>query len=158
MPEGYVPSKFTPHLSESAVGALEKKGFLVTRASTSVVLRGSASSVCLMITVQRRITVIWLRLFGPLVFLMIIPFAGFWLPVTAVMPRIATGFISFLALQVFRSMMYGMVPRKSHSLLWVDVTMFCVTEIMFLAVLQNVIAQAIYAKKSAYASTHVDRI
>eukprot|EP00913_Durusdinium_trenchii_P009443 g8876.t1 len=59
-----------------------------------------------------------------------------------VMPRVATGFISFLSLQCRRTMAYSLIPKPSSSLLWMDVTMFTMTVIMFASVLENVLAQA----------------
>jgi hypothetical protein len=88
--------------------------------------------------------------------LTIVPFAGFLLPVQQVMPRVATGFISFLALNVFRGMASSMVPKNASEFLWLDALLLVITEIMWLAVVQNVFAQWCYAKRSHIAAKFMD--
>ncbi|CAE7355739.1 unnamed protein product [Symbiodinium natans] len=75
-----------------------------------------------------------------------------------VMPRVATGFISFLSLQVFRTLAYSLIPKQTSALLWMDVTMFEVTVIMFASVLENVLAQAMRATVSTYSARFVDDV
>merc|ERR1712129_54644 len=74
------------------------------------------------------------------------------------MPRVATGFVSFLSLTVFRNQAYAMVPKEASSLLWVDVAMLNITEIMWLAVIQNIAAQTVAAQYSYHAARYVDSI
>jgi len=85
-----------------------------------------------------------------------VPFVGFWMPVTAAMPRVATGFLSFLALTVFRNMAYGMLPRKIPMLLWIDVIMLTTNEILFLCVIQNIVAQRLHKRMSNFAAEYFD--
>lgn len=154
---------FASRLSELAsqrfVTELERKGFEVTSIQ-SIKHDDSAigSSICLEITVVRRITILILRFFFPLFSLLFIPFAGFFIPIEQVMPRVATGFISFLSLQVFRTMAYSLIPKQSSSLLWMDVTMFSVTVIMFASVLENVLAPAMRANISSISARFVDNL
>eukprot|EP00434_Breviolum_minutum_P004372 symbB.v1.2.003851.t1/scaffold213.1/size264521/6 len=143
--------------SERFVLELENKGFSVTSIEAvehedSVI----GSSLCLEIKLQRRILILILRFFFPLFALLFIPFAGFFIPIEMVMPRVTTGFISFLSLQVFRQMAYSLIPKQSSSLLWMDVTMFSVTVIMFASVLENVLAQAMRANVSNMSARFVD--
>jgi len=86
----------------------------------------------------------------------VVSFAGFWLPVGLVMPRVATGFVSFLSLTVFRNQAYAMVPKESTSLLWIDVAMLDITAIMWIVVLQNIAAQTVAVRYSRHAARWVD--
>eukprot|EP00930_Biecheleria_cincta_P064511 TRINITY_DN5010_c0_g1_i2.p1 TRINITY_DN5010_c0_g1~~TRINITY_DN5010_c0_g1_i2.p1 ORF type:complete len:296 (+),score=56.69 TRINITY_DN5010_c0_g1_i2:43-888(+) len=74
------------------------------------------------------------------------------------MPRVATGFISFLSLQVFRSMAYSLIPKPTYTLLWVDVIMFVVTEILFGAVLENIAAQFLRTNVSSHVANRLDKL
>mmetsp|Transcript_22288 Transcript_22288/g.50199 ORF Transcript_22288/g.50199 Transcript_22288/m.50199 type:complete len:583 (+) Transcript_22288:34-1782(+) len=150
-------SEVSPLVSARFLTALERKGFSVQ--SIRIVEKNDAmigSKVCMEIVVVRRISILLLRFFLPLSFLLFIPFAGFFIPIDMVMPRVATGFISFLSLQVFRTLAYSMIPKETSSLLWMDVTMFCVTVIMFASVLENVLAQAMRATVSTHSARFVD--
>jgi len=152
-------SEVSPLVSARFLTALERKGFSVQ--SIRIVEKNDAmigSKVCMEIVVVRRISILLLRFFLPLSFLLFIPFAGFFIPNEMVMPRVATGFISFLSLQVFRTMAYALIPKASSSLLWMDVAMFSVTVIMFTSLLENVIAQAVRANVSSQAARFVDNI
>jgi hypothetical protein len=153
---GYKASSFSPHVTQHAVDKFYSKGFIVEAVSTAKKQDGYFHGLCLKVEMRRKTQLIIFRLFGPLGMLLVIPFAGFWLSVDKVMPRVATGFISFLGLQVFRTVAYNMVPQKSSSFLWIDVTMFCITEIMFLCVMQNVFAQALWNRVSSVASRKMD--
>lgn len=145
--------------SKSFVAKLENLGFSVISIDpTRVDLSRATTSICVKVTVSRRITILILRFFWPLTALLFIPFAGFFIPIDMVMPRVATGFISFLSLQVFRTLAYSMIPKQTSSLLWMDVTMFCVTVIMFASVLENVLAQAMRATVSTYSARFVDEV
>ena len=152
-------SELSEMVSAKFTKAMEGKGFFVQ--AIEVKERVGAligSKICLEVTVVRRITILLLRFFLPLSFLLFIPFAGFFIPIEMVMPRVATGFISFLSLQVFRTMAYALVPKPSSSLLWMDVAMFSVTVIMFASLLENVLAQAIRANVSSQAARFVDNL
>ena len=152
-------SDLSPIVSAKFMKAMEGKGFFVH--AIEIKERVGAligSKICIEVTVVRRITILLLRFFLPLSFLLFIPFAGFFIPIEMVMPRVATGFISFLSLQVFRTMAYALVPKPSSSLLWMDVAMFSVTVIMFASVLENVLAQAIRANVSSQAARFVDNL
>ena len=145
--------------SRSFVKELETKGFAVD----SIEARRSdpslaTSSICIKVTMTRRVTILLIRFFWPLTALLFIPFAGFFIPIDMVMPRVATGFVSFLSLQVFRSIAYNMIPKPTSSLLWMDITMFCVTVIMFASVLENVLAQSLRATVSTHAAGFLDEI
>jgi hypothetical protein len=74
------------------------------------------------------------------------------------MPRVATGFVSFLALQVFRQGAYELLPKASSSLLWLDVTLINISVIMFLCVLENVVAQIVNVHISHHCATYIDRV
>ncbi|CAE7226145.1 unnamed protein product [Symbiodinium natans] len=146
-------------LSSKFVAGMEGQGFEVVSVDVrEKVASEMGSALCINIKIQRRVSILILRFFWPLTALLFIPFAGFFIPIELVMPRVATGFISFLSLQVFRTMAYTMIPKKSSSLLWMDVTMFSVTVIMFASVLENVLAQAMRANVSSLAARYVDNL
>lgn len=153
------PASHAQFVSERFVSELESKGFTVDGIEIFADFNSEiTSSVCIRIHIFRRITILVLRFFWPLTALLFIPFAGFFIPIEMVMPRVATGFISFLSLQVFRTMAYSLIPKPSSSLLWMDVTMFTMTVIMFASVLENVLAQAVRANVSSHAAKFVDNL
>jgi len=137
---------------------MTKKGYDIEKINVRLNNTAATPHVCVNMYVYRNIDVIIMRLFGPLFFLTVIPFVGFWLPVSQAMPRVATGFISFLSLQVFSKKALDMVPKVPNTLSWLDVCLFCLTEIMFLAVVQNVIAQVIHHKISRVLASVVDQL
>lgn len=152
-------SQMSPLVSAKFFASLEAKGFTIIRIKITEKTGGlNGSKICMQIVVVRRITILLLRFFLPLSFLLFIPFAGFFIPIELVMPRVATGFISFLSLQVFRTMAYSLIPKPSSSLLWMDVAMFSVTVIMFVSLLENVLAQVLRAAISSQASRFVDNL
>ena len=55
-------------------------------------------------------------------------------------------------------MAYSLIPKPSSSLLWMDVAMFSVTVIMFVSLLENVLAQALRASVSSQAARFVDNL
>lgn len=152
-------SEMSELVSAKFFESLEAKGFTIISIKIIEKVGGlNGSKICMQIVVVRRITILLLRFFLPLSFLLFIPFAGFFIPIELVMPRVATGFISFLSLQVFRTMAYSLIPKPSSSLLWMDVAMFSVTVIMFASLLENVLAQVLRAAISSQASRFVDNL
>eukprot|EP00438_Fugacium_kawagutii_P000216 Skav212261 [mRNA] locus=scaffold732:39561:41024:- [translate_table: standard] len=153
------PSELSELVSSKFLAALERKGFSVVSIQIDTRSGGLVGSkICIEIVVVRLVSILLLRFFLPLSFLLFIPFAGFFIPIEMVMPRVATGFISFLSLQVFRTMAYTLIPKKSSSLLWMDVAMFSVTLIMFMSLLENVLAQAVRANISIQFACFVDNL
>ncbi|CAE6956512.1 unnamed protein product [Symbiodinium natans] len=152
-------SMISPVASKRFIESLERKGFDVSSIVVQKVQRSLAtSSICINISMTRRIGILLVRLFWPLSALLFIPFAGFFIPIDLVMPRVATGFLSFLSLQVFRTMAYAMIPQHTSSLLWMDVTMFCLTVILFASVLENVLVQFLRSAVSSRSAHFLDKI
>jgi len=85
-------------------------------------------------------------------------FAAFFLPLNQVMPRVAIGFVSFLSLAVFRSQAYAMLPKKPTSLVWVDAAMLLITNIMWIAVIMNIVALVVNGKHSIHGAMFVDKV
>lgn len=149
-------SDLSIHISGAALAQLGGLGYQVL----DVYGTGDSSSaeVCVNIRISRRSDVLALRFFGPLLLLVTTPLAGFVLPITDAMPRIATCFISFLSLQVFRNAAYNMVPKSCVSLNFIDVFMFSVTELLFLVVLENIAAQRLFRSYSRFAGERLDTL
>jgi len=129
--EGFKPSKLSPHITEEWVADFERRGFDVIAVETSSTSWENSSELCITTVLARRFMVTILRFFGPMFMLVFTPFVGFFLPVKATMPRVATSFIPFLALQVFAKRAYDMQPDQQFSLTLLDAIMFTVTEILF---------------------------
>eukprot|EP00746_Dinoflagellata_sp_MGD_P155635 gnl/MRDRNA2_/MRDRNA2_85470_c0_seq1.p1 gnl/MRDRNA2_/MRDRNA2_85470_c0~~gnl/MRDRNA2_/MRDRNA2_85470_c0_seq1.p1 ORF type:complete len:614 (+),score=97.63 gnl/MRDRNA2_/MRDRNA2_85470_c0_seq1:52-1893(+) len=154
----YKPLDASRNFNQRALDSLRIKGWRVQEDIQYVMRQHYAvSEVCVVVKVTRSRTQIVMRLFIPLFLLLFTPFFGFWLPVTQVMPRIATGFISFLSMQVFRSVAYAMMPRQPTSLVWLDVMLTVSTEMMFLSVLHNMAAVVCQARVSSIAASNFDR-
>ena len=98
------------------------------------------------------------RFFIPLFLLVAISFAAFFLPLTQVMPRVAVGFVSFFSLAVFRSQAYSMLPKTTSSLIWLDVAMLTISEIMWIAVVLNIFALFVNAIYSLHGARYVDKV
>lgn len=149
-------SDLSAHISRAALAQLGGLGYQVL----DVYGTGDSSSaeVCVNIRISRRSDVLALRFFGPLLLLVTTPLAGFVLPITDAMPRIATCFISFLSLQVFRNAAYNMVPKSCVSLNFIDAFMFSITELLFLVVLENIGAQRLFRNYSRFAGERLDTL
>eukprot|EP00746_Dinoflagellata_sp_MGD_P009791 gnl/MRDRNA2_/MRDRNA2_120025_c0_seq1.p1 gnl/MRDRNA2_/MRDRNA2_120025_c0~~gnl/MRDRNA2_/MRDRNA2_120025_c0_seq1.p1 ORF type:complete len:432 (-),score=55.30 gnl/MRDRNA2_/MRDRNA2_120025_c0_seq1:235-1500(-) len=154
----YQASVETPLINQQAIGNLSQRGFFVMKAGVSQKKFGSVTRVCASFTIRRSRVLTIMRLFVPLFLLVLTPFAGLWLPVHNVMPRVATGFISFLALQVFRNVAYSLLPKMTSSLLWIDVLLTMCTQICFLTVIHNIVAVWLNARISGFASRHFDYV
>jgi len=155
--EPFVPSDLSPHLGEGVISALKDKGFTVTSIDASVITASSFPSACVNVKVVRRYQVVVFRLFVPMLLLVSTPMVGFFLPVRATMPRIATGFISFLSLQVFVGRGYAMIPRATSTLVFIDALMLSMTEMLYLAVLENIVAVRLDASVSHHAAEFLDK-
>lgn len=114
------------------------------------------SGVCLNIKVSRKYELFVFRFFGPMLLLISTTVLAFFLPVSATMPRVSIGFVSFLSLQVFTTRAYNMLPQMAHSLTFIDALMFSITEMLFLAVCETIVAIRLYATVSHYAANHLD--
>jgi hypothetical protein len=153
---GYEASKFSPHLGQKVVDRFAAKGFDVVDADLIRVQTGDVWRIEIKLTIDRNWIITLPRFFFPLGLLVLVSFAGLWLPVGQVMPRVATGFVSFLSLSVYRTMAYDMIPKQTASLLWMDVIMLSITEVIFIVVMENVVAQAVNAVYSSKAARFVD--
>jgi hypothetical protein len=71
----------------------------------------------------------------PSVFLVIISWAGFFITPKALMPRFASGFISFLSLNTFKGQVQSQMPAGAQIVTWIDVYMSAVGLMMVFAVI-----------------------
>jgi len=154
----YEASSFSPHLTQTAVDAFQKKGWHVTGADLESVATGTKVSLRFRIKLAREWMITLPRFFIPLFALTAISLAAFFLPLTQVMPRVAVGFVSFLSLAVFRSQAYSMLPKTPSSLVWLDVAMLTITEIMWVAVVLNIFALSVNTFYSRHAAQFVDKV
>merc|ERR1719436_672962 len=100
--------------------------------------------------------ILMIRQTFPVFLLVITSFIAFWLPVHQGMPRVTVGFVSFLSLTHFRNQAYAILPQKASSLMWIDVAMFTITEVVWFSVIENVLAQVVHAHFSHLAARFVD--
>jgi hypothetical protein len=154
----YTASELSPHLSQKAVDSLADLGWHASEAFVEVKKVGNSEELHFYLKVSRKNFIIIMRFFLPLCLLTILPFGGFYLPVTAVMPRTAIGLIPFLTMTVFRNMAYGLIPWKVTYLLWLDPVMISLTELIWLAVVQNIAAQLVNGKRSGQISKFIDKL
>jgi len=128
-------------------------------ASESAVMstRGGRSIVQQSITVSRKTNTFIVRIMFPSIFLVVISWGGFYISPKALMPRFASGFISFLSLQSFSNKVQAGMPGDLASMTWIDVYMSVVGMLMVFAVIENIYAQFVYEHQSEKCALRVDR-
>lgn len=111
----------------------------------TTVLHGNADDgseqLDLGLDMQRNYDLALWTLFLPSVFVVVLSWSGFYIAPSALMPRFASGLISFLALQTFRSYVAGMIPSGVGKVTWIDNYISFIGCLTGLAVVENVTAQ-----------------
>jgi hypothetical protein len=98
-----------------------------------------------------------IRVFVPSVILVCVSWSGFFIKPQLLMPRFASGFISFLALQTFIATARKDMPAKLTRLCWIDAYTTFIGLLMGFACVENVSAQYIYENFSESITTRLDR-
>lgn len=101
--------------------------------------------------------IVW-RYLVPSVVLTVVSWAGFFIKPAALMPRFASGFISFLALQSFKSQVQSQMPKRMYYLSTIDVYLSAVGLLMGYAVVETVLAQFIFEYFSPRVSKWLDQV
>ena len=109
------------------------------------------------ISVSRNYIYFVIRVFVPSIILVVVSWSGFFIKPQLLMPRFASGFISFLALQSFIGTARKDMPAKLKSLCWIDAYMTFIGVLMGLAVVENVSAQYIFEKFSESITMRLDQ-
>ena len=107
------------------------------------VMEIESHSATITVEVTRNPTILLIRVVIPLVLLTVISWAGFYIRVAALMPRFASGFISFLALNSFKSTVTSAMHTTMASVSWFEIALSIATFMMAFAVLENVTAEFI---------------
>ena len=108
------------------------------------------------ITVRRSCWITILRVLIPCTFLVLISWSGFFINVKALMPRFVSGFVSFLSLNAFKSAVLKMMPENMADISWIDVFLSSVGIMMFLAVVESVMAQFVHERYSEKVAERLD--
>eukprot|EP00747_Dinoflagellata_sp_TGD_P043167 gnl/TRDRNA2_/TRDRNA2_142535_c0_seq1.p1 gnl/TRDRNA2_/TRDRNA2_142535_c0~~gnl/TRDRNA2_/TRDRNA2_142535_c0_seq1.p1 ORF type:complete len:1091 (+),score=168.48 gnl/TRDRNA2_/TRDRNA2_142535_c0_seq1:90-3362(+) len=108
--------------------------------------------------VHRNIRYFVLRIFVPSFVLVVVSWAGFFIKPTALMPRFASGFISFLALNQFMGLARSEMPSKLSKLCWMDIYMNSIGLLMGLAIIENITAQYLFEHYSESLAKSVDQM
>jgi hypothetical protein len=113
-------------------------------------------------TLQLRVTRAWevllFRLLVPSCILVLISWAAFWISPKALMPRFASGFISFLSMQSFKTYAASLMPNncKISTTTWIDIFISMGGILMGLSVIETVAVQYINETISSRACKNVD--
>mmetsp|Transcript_58300 Transcript_58300/g.135720 ORF Transcript_58300/g.135720 Transcript_58300/m.135720 type:complete len:342 (-) Transcript_58300:174-1199(-) len=111
-----------------------------------------SGGIKLHIAVMRDASTFTLRILVPSIFLVVISWAGFYINPKTLMPRFASSFISFLALQTFKTNAQKLTPADAAMITWTDVYMSAVGILMVFAVIENMFvpfANEHWAERSA---------
>jgi hypothetical protein len=87
-----------------------------------------------------------------------ISWSAFWISPKALMPRFASGFISFLAMQGFKTYAASLMPNKGKipTTSWIDIYISMSGILMGMSVVETVVVQFINENISHRAATYVD--
>eukprot|EP00928_Gymnodinium_smaydae_P031455 TRINITY_DN23076_c0_g1_i2.p1 TRINITY_DN23076_c0_g1~~TRINITY_DN23076_c0_g1_i2.p1 ORF type:complete len:1061 (-),score=111.17 TRINITY_DN23076_c0_g1_i2:215-3397(-) len=110
--------------------------------------------------VRRAVDLNTIRILVPCCVLVMISWGGFWIKPAALMPRFASGFISFLSLQGFKTHAIQLMPNGGliQGISWIDIFISFVGILMGLSVAQTVSAQYINERTSQQVSLKMDRL
>merc|ERR1711871_1789934 len=114
--------------------------------------------VLFFLDIRRIPTMIVFRLLIPMTFLLIMSWSGFFINPKQLMPRFASAFISFLALQTFRTAVAHSMPQTIGPNTWMDVELFLIGSFMALAVITNVISSFLDFKFSEHVCSAFDTV
>merc|ERR1711990_1442661 len=98
------------------------------------------------VAVTRKYDITIFRLVAPMSMLVIMSWSGFFINPAKLMPRFASGFISFLSLNAFKGYAIKLMPKdgKINSMSWIDVYISIAGYLMVLAVLETVVTQFVF--------------
>jgi hypothetical protein len=113
-------------------------------------------TVAIDMTLKRDALPMLIRIIIPSFFLVCVSWAGFFITPTKLMPRFASSFISFLALQTFKSNVLRLTPGEASDLTWMDMYMSVVGQMMVYAVLENVYVQFVFEHHSEHSARCLD--
>jgi hypothetical protein len=108
------------------------------------------------ILVSRNYIYFVIRVFVPSIILVVVSWSGFFIKPQLLMPRFASGFISFLALQSFIGTARKDMPANLKSLCWLDTYMTFIGILMGFACVENVSAQFIFENFSESITMRLD--
>jgi hypothetical protein len=125
---------------------------------SGVVALGDGTTFKVQLAVVRAKAMIIYRLVIPMSVLVFMSWAGFFIAPGALMPRFASGFISFLALAGFKSYAIKMMPNEGaiNGMSWVDVYVSISGFMMALAVAETVACQYINGNISRTVALKLD--
>merc|ERR1719321_2084284 len=103
--------------------------------------RSGQQTLYAVIKVSRNLIYFIFRLFIPSIILVVVSWSGFFIKPQLLMPRFASGFISFLALQTFVATARQDMPAKLVDLCWIDAYTTFIGFLMGFACVENVSAQ-----------------
>eukprot|EP00747_Dinoflagellata_sp_TGD_P097882 gnl/TRDRNA2_/TRDRNA2_167271_c5_seq5.p1 gnl/TRDRNA2_/TRDRNA2_167271_c5~~gnl/TRDRNA2_/TRDRNA2_167271_c5_seq5.p1 ORF type:complete len:1006 (+),score=156.47 gnl/TRDRNA2_/TRDRNA2_167271_c5_seq5:351-3020(+) len=98
------------------------------------------------------------RLIFPSLVMVVVSWGGFWIKPGALMPRFASGFISFLALQGFKTMATNLMPKKGQisGVSWIDIYISAVGILMGLSVVETIVSQYVNEHYSKMVGVSMD--
>jgi len=119
---------------------------------------GFSKTFSVEVWVRRSETLALIRLVFPSVVLVALSWGGFWIRPAALVPRFASGFISFLGLQSFRKFASALMPNEGqlNTMCWIDVYMSAVGILMGLSVIQTFATQYVCEKISTRLGIRMD--
>lgn len=91
----------------------------------------------------------------PTNFLAILSWSGFWIPPTALMPRVATSFIAYLTFLNFQQKGGSSLPLLTYTT-WHDVYKLIANVFIFLAIVENMTCQYLHRVKGAHTGHELD--
>lgn len=111
------------------------------------------------VAVRRAKTIVLFRLVIPMSILCIMSWSGFWIAPGALMPRFASGFISFLALQGFKTYAVKLMPNDGaiNGMSWIDVYISIVGMMMAFAVAESIAIQFVCENVSRTVAHELDK-
>jgi len=131
-------------------------------AFVSPIDRGPDSSMSFIIKVSivRAYVLAMIRLLVPSTILVALSWGGFWIRPAALMPRFASGFLSFLALQSFKTFAMKLMPNDGeiNGISWIDSYISAVGTMMGLSVIETIVAQFVYNSYSKIVSVAIDTL
>jgi len=133
----------------------EEEGWTVLR-----VLPGDGRILDLRVSVERATLLAFFRLIIPSVFLVVLSWAALWIAPSKLMPRFASGFITFLSLTGFKSIALDGLPNDGNieGVAWIDIYISCVGIMMGLSVVTTVVSQYVLESFSRWVSISMDRM
>ena len=115
----------------------------------------SRAAVELSILVKRGVSGYQKNTFMPTHLLVMTSWAGFWLKHSALMPRIATAFISFLTLTGWSNSVLGQIPKVTYGV-WLNTFMETGRLFMLLSLVETILAHVVVSMLSTRVAISLD--